>query len=756
VKGKKSWLGRRVEATATFVKKRLFYSLFVMGLLAAFTAIGVANPFFVQSIRLLAFDSLQKLSPRPYDERQPVRVVDIDDASLAALGQWPWPRTVMAELIAKIGAAGAASITTDIIYAEPDRTSLVRYTKGLPGDRAEEVAKLIGGPLDNDAVFAATIKTVPVVLGTVLIDDGNPQKASKKSGFAVAGDDPRPFLHGYTGVLPNLPALDEAASGIGATNWIPDHDGIIRRVPLMFRAGDSYVPSLAAEALRVAQGASSYVLKSSNASGETAYGAKTGLNHIKIGAITAPTDPDGGIWPRFRHFDQRSYIPAYKVMSGDIEPDALNGDIVLIGISAPGLKDVRATPLDSTVPGVELHVQMLEQLLTGIRLTRPDFAPPLELMFTLAVCLLIGIFLPRVRASYSTIFTIVVIAGIFGGTWYAFTRQSLLFDPVAPSAAVLVMFGACTGWTYRQTQNQKGEMRKAFGQYLSPDYVQQLIANPDKLALGGEEREMTIMFCDVRGFTGISETLDAHGLTRFINMLLTPLTGEILERRGTIDKYMGDAIMAFWNAPLPNPEHADFAVKAGIAMANSMARFNEIWKADCEAAGRVYKEVKIGVGLNTGVCCVGNLGSDQRFDYSVIGDEVNIASRFEGLTKQYGVTLAIGERTAELIEHTGMAKIELDLVRVKGRNKPSNLYTLADTLEVPDGRIPDLVALHEAFIVAYRSQQWDEAEAKMHAAEAIGAPGLEKLYHIYADRIAHYRAEPPGADWDGAYTATEK
>ena len=267
---------------------------------------------------------------------------------------------------------------------------------------------------------------------------------------------------------------------------------------------------------------------------------------------------------------------------------------------------------------------------------------------------------------------------------------------------------------------------------------------------------MTILFCDVRGFTGISETLNAQGLTRFINMLLTPLTAEIVEHRGTIDKYMGDAIMAFWNAPLPNEGHAVDAVTAAINMANSMTKFNEIWKADCEANGRVFKEAKVGIGLNTGVACVGNMGSDQRFNYSVMGDEVNIASRFEGLTKQYGVTLAIGERTAEMIEPTGMAKIELDLVRVKGRNKPSHLFTLADTLEVPDGRIPELVALHEAFIVAYRSQQWDLAEEKMHAAEAIGAPGLEKLYHIYAERIAEYRAEPPGDDWDGAYTATEK
>ena len=736
--------------------RRLLYPLFVTFFLAVFVAVGVSNPFFVQSIRLLAFDGLQKLAPRAYDIRQPVRVVDIDDKSLEKLGQWPWPRTVMGSLIQKIGEAGAASITTDIMYAEPDRTSLVRYTKGLETDKAQQVAALIGGPLDNDAAFAAIIKQLPVVLGTVLINDGNPQKPTQKSGFAVAGDNPKPFLHGFAGVLRNLPELEAAASGLGATNWIPDHDGIIRRVPLMFRAGQSYVPSLAAEALRVAQRAGSYVLKSSNASGETAFGASTGLNHIKIGQIEAPTDADGGIWPRFRHFDERSYIPAWKVMSGEMDKDALNGDIVLIGISAPGLKDVRSTPLDAAVPGVELHVQMLEQLLENVRLTRPDYAPPLELVFTIVVSLIIAVLLPRMAASYSLGLVVVVLAGIFGFTWYAFTRQSLLIDPVNPALGVIVMFGACTAWTYRQTQNQRGEIRRAFGQYLSPDVVQQLVANPEKLALGGEEREMTIMFCDVRGFTGISETLDAQGLTRFINMLLTPLTGEILERRGTIDKYMGDAIMAFWNAPLPNEDHAKFAVEAGISMANSMAKFNEIWKADCEAGGRIYKEVKIGVGLNTGIACVGNLGSDQRFDYSVIGDEVNIASRFEGLTKQYGVTMAIGERTAEMIAGTGMSRLEIDLVRVKGRIKPSRLFTLAETLQVPDGRIPELLGLHEAFIEAYRSQRWDEAETHMHAAEAIGAPGLEKLYHIYADRIAEYRAEPPGDDWDGAYTATEK
>ncbi len=736
--------------------RKLLYPLFVSAFLVAFVAIGAANPFFVQSIRLLAFDSLQKLAPRAYDVDAPVRVVDIDDKSLEKLGQWPWPRTVMAGLVQKIGEAGAASITTDIMYAEPDRTSLGRYTKSLDPDKAQQVAMLIGGPLDNDQVFADTIKQLPVVLGTVLINDGNPQKPTQKSGFAVAGDNPKPFLHGFAGVLRNLPALEASASGIGATNWIPDHDGIIRRVPLIFRAGQNYVPSLAAEALRVAQGAGSYVLKSSNASGESAYGAHTGLNHIKIGQIEAPTDPDGGIWPHFRPFNEASYIPAWKVMSGEMDKDALNGKITLIGISAPGLKDVRATPLDAAVPGVELHVQMLEQLLKGERLTRPDYAPPGELVFTLAVSLLIAVLLPRMSAAYSSGLTLAVLAGVFGFSWYAFTKQSMLIDPVNPSLGIITIFGACTAWTYRQSQNQRGEIRRAFGQYLSPDLVAQMVANPDLLALGGEEREMTILFCDVRGFTGISETLNAQGLTRFINMLLTPLTGEIVEKRGTIDKYMGDAIMAFWNAPLPNPNHAVDAVTAAIAMANSMPKFNEIWKADCEANGSVFKEAKVGIGLNTGIACVGNMGSDQRFNYSVMGDEVNIASRFEGLTKQYGVTLAIGERTAELIEATGMAKIELDLVRVKGRNKPSHLFTLADTLQVPDGRIPELCGHHEAFIEAYRGQRWDEAETHMHAAEAIGAPGLEKLYHIYAERIAEYRAEPPGDDWDGAYTATEK
>lgn len=737
--------------------RKLLYPLFVLGIVALFVVIGVTNPFFVQSVRLLTFDSMQKLAPRAYDERQPVRVVDIDDKSLAVLGQWPWPRTVMAELIGKIGAAGAASITTDIIYAEPDRTSLGRYTKNLSADKADEVAQLVGGPLDNDAVFAETIGKLPVVLGTVLIDDGSPKVPTQKSGFAVAGDNPKPFLHGFTGVLPNLPALDTAASGIGATNWIPDHDGIIRRVPLMFRAGDKYVPSLAAEALRVAQGAGSYVLKASNASGETAYGAKTGLNHIKIGAIEAPTDADGGIWPRFRHFDERSYIPAWKVMSGEIAPDALNGDIVLLGISAPGLKDVRATPLDSTVPGVELHVQMLEQLLTGVRLTRPDYAPPLELIFTIVASLLIAALLPRVRASYSSTLAIVIVAGIFGYAWYAFTKQSLLFDPVNPSLAVTVMFFACTAWTYRQTQNQKGEIRKAFGQYLSPDVVQQLIANPEKLALGGEERELTIMFCDVRNFTSISEALgDAAALTKFINTLLTPLTGAILERGGTVDKYMGDAIMAFWNAPLPNAEHARLAAEAAVAMADSMPALNEIWKAEAEAAGRKHIEVKVGIGLNTGIACVGNLGSEQRFDYSVIGDEVNIASRFEGLTKQYGMTVAIGERTAESIASTGLKTLEIDLVRVKGRLTPSRLFTLAETLHVPAGRMDELLPLHAAFIAAYRSQQWEEAIALKAKASALEVPGLEKLYDIYAHRIEDYLANPPGADWDGAYTATEK
>jgi adenylate cyclase len=552
----------------------------------------------------------------------------------------------------------------------------------------------------------------------------------------------------------NLPALDEAAKGIGSINWVPDRDQVVRRVPLIYRVGDAYMPTLVTESLRVAEDASTYILKASNASGETAFGEATGLNHIKIGDAEIPTDADGGIWVRYRPSNPAAYIPAWKVLAGENDENTVAGRIILVGTSAPGLIDLRATPIDAAIPGVEIHAQALEHILAGRSLTRPDYAPALELAIMLVLGIGLSVVLPRIAARTSAVLGVSAIALLIGGGWAAFRYGGLLFDPSYPSLFLFVLTTAATLYVYRRVELQRTEVRRAFSHYVSPTVVDELIAHPERLELGGVVRDLTLLFCDVRNFTSISEQLTAHELTRFINSLLTPLSEVILDHRGTIDKYMGDAIMAFWNAPLDDAAHAEHACRSALGMAARMAELNKIWQAEAEAAGRPFRKVAIGIGINSGNCCVGNLGSVQRFDYSAIGDDVNVASRYEGLSKYYGLTIVVGEPTVARLPDPRV--LELDLMRVKGRAAPTRIFTLLDALG-GDGGLADRIApIHAEMLAAYRRKDWNGAEAAIAACQAVGLTSLEAFYDTYLARIATWRESPPPDDWDGAYTALVK
>ena len=728
------------------------YVLLVACVLAGATMLRIADPFALQALRLIAFDSFQRLNPQSYDPTLPVRIVDIDEASLERIGQWPWPRTTVARLLTTLRDQGAAVVGFDVLFAEPDQTSPAQLVKALPPEEAAALAAALKGLPDNDLVFAEAVGTSPSVLATVLTGRKDAPAPPIKAGFANAGDDPRPFLANFAGSTGNLPVLDEAAAGIGALNWIPDRDQVVRRIALVFAVGDQFVPSLSAEALRVAQGASTYVLKASNASGEAAFGAATGMNHIKVGGIELPTDADGAIWLQFRPSNPDAFIPAWTVLEGSNDPNEIAGSIILVGTSAPGLDDLRATPLDASIPGVEIQAQTIEHILSGRQLTRPDYGGAIELILVVVLGIAIAAVLPRISAIASAALGIAVVAVIFAGAWYAYTELDLLFDPSYPAAALVLLVAVATLFIYRQVEQQRAQVRLAFSHYVAPSVVDELIAHPERLELGGEVRELTILFCDVRNFTSISERLNAHELTEFINSLLTPLTDVILHKRGTIDKYMGDAIMAFWNAPLDDPDHAANACTASIEMAAAMHDLNRKWEAEAKAAGRPFVPVAIGIGINTGNCCVGNLGSAQRFDYSAIGDDVNVASRIEGLSKLYGLTVVIGETTAGGVT---APILELDLIKVKGRATPSRLYTLTAALGDPD-TVTRLVPHHAAMLEAYRTQAWDQAEAAITECRAIGVNTLSKLYDLYEARIAGWRLAPPPENWDGSFAATEK
>jgi len=734
---------------------RLLYILIVGTVIIASLVLRVWDPNPVARLRSLVFDTYQRMSPRVFDPALPVRVVDIDEESLKAIGQWPWPRTVLADLVDKLAEAGAAAIGFDIVFPEPDRMSPASALRfWLKSDSLQSLKEEIDSLPSNDQVFAEAIGKAPVVLGFI----GTPQGTSipeTKAGFAHSGDDPKLFVPYFPGAAASLKEMQDNAQGTGSLNWIPEYDQIIRRMPMMVTVGETLYPSFAADLLRLAQGASTFVVKSSGASGEEAFGEKTGIINIRVGDFEVPTETNGQMWIRFTPESKERYLPAWKVLNGEIGADDIAGRILIIGTSAAGLLDLRATPLEASVPGVSLHAQAVEQMLLGTFLERPDFATVGELLYILAIGTLIAFLIYRLGALGSAVLCGIAIAAVIGISWYAFKSLNLLVDPIYPALALAAIYLAGTLVIFLRTERERNRVRNAFSHYMAPALVKRLADDPSRLKLGGETREMTLLFSDVRGFTTISEGLNAEELTRFLNSLFTPLSNIILEEQGTIDKFMGDAVMAFWNAPLEDTAHPSHACSAALRMMDEMERLNADWHEEAEAKGRSFKPVKIGIGLNTGICCVGNLGSETRFDYSVIGDNVNIASRLEGQSKTYNVGTIVGESTHDRAPE--FAYLEIDLLKVKGKTEATRIFALLGNNAMKESRhFIVLTERHSEFLARYRAQDWDAAESLASECERLNSSSLGKLYALYRERIAYFRTSPPPPHWDGTAEALSK
>jgi adenylate cyclase len=733
--------------------KSRVYWLFVGAFLFAAVAVFYANLGVLQSLRYLVFDSYQRIAPAASISNSPVRIVDVDEASIARFGQWPWPRTTMARLTNALGALHAKAIVFDVMFSEPDRTSPEQMLQWVDPDQRSVLQNAIGGWPTHDALFADALAHNPTVLAATFEDGGPAETFPLKAGMVVSGSDPAPSLPSFSGFAGDLPSLIEAAHGIGSMNWVPDRDQVMRRVPLLFAQGGALAPSLALEGLRVAEGQTTYVVRSSNAHGSNGGGARPRVIQVRVGDHALATDATGAIWLHFRRSDRGAYISAARVLSGEVDAAQISGKIVLIGTSAPGLLDLRATPLDAAIPGVEVHQQAIEQMIANDYLTRPDFAPAIELLTAVLAVLVLAFAAPRLSASAGAFLGAAIIAAILLAGIGLFLSGGYLFDPIFPSACAALFASGSGLYLFQRTEQQRAEIRRAFGQYVSPGVVRQLAANPAALKLGGEVRDLSLLFCDVRNFTGISEGLSAEELTSFINSLLTPLSDIIIERGGTVDKYMGDSIMAFWNAPTDDSEHARHACEAAEQIVARMVDLNTQWRANAEAAGRSFAKVSIGIGVNSGECCVGNLGSERRFDYSAIGDNVNVTARLEGLTKILGLAFVAGEETVRRLPD--MAFLEVDLIRLKGRSAPSRVFTLMSTIELGQGDHADLKNAHDSFIAAYRAAAWADARAQLAALQARDIKGLNALYAVYQERIAALESENAG-DWDGVFTATTK
>ena len=724
-----------------------FYWLAVVVFAIVASGFFYLRPPLLASLRNLAFDAYQRAAPAAAMPDSPIRVVHIDESSLARLGQWPWSRATMAEITQNLGDAGAAAIVFDVLFAEPDRTSPEQLLVAAPPARRAALARALGAGVEtHDAMFAAALERNATVLAASLHEQEIGGAFPMRAGLATAGDDPAPYLLGLPGVSTSLPILTDAAHGVGFINWLPDGDQVVRRVPLLLRHNDEIAPSLSLEALRVALGASTYVVRSANASGASAFGAHTGINAVRVGPIEIPTAADGQVWLRFRAYDQAEAIPAWQVASGEFAPSRFEGAIVLIGASAPGLMDLRATPLDASIPGVEIHRQLLEQTLSGDFLTRPDFAPGIELLLALFAIAILALAAPRFGPSRNAAIGFILVAAIWGLGFFLFISANYLFDPIFPTLAALIFAASAATYFYQRTEHQRADIRRAFGQFVAPSVVRQLTAHPERLKLGGEVRELSVLVCDIRSFSKIAEHMTAEELTAFINSFLTPVSDIVIENGGTIDKYMGDAILAFWNAPLDQPDHAERACRAALEIMACVQGLNAAWRREAEAAGRTFEDVRIGIGVNTGECCVGNLGSERRFDYSAIGDNVNIASRLESLTKAYGLTLLVSEQTRDAAPDVLL--MEADLVRLHGRSGATRVFT-ASLEQTPEG------AAHGAFLEAFRAGRFDEARARLSELQAASPPAFGALYANYAQRLERLSAHTP-ADWDGVYDPERK
>ncbi len=742
------------------LRRGVIYLLPMTVLLVAIGARIVA-PDLLDRLSLIAFDLYQRAAPRQ-PGNAPIRIVDIDDRSLNKIGQWPWPRTIVAKMVDRLAAAGAAVIAFDIDFAEPDRTSpkmllpLIAQNGVSPAD----AEKLLAALPDPDRALAASIKKIPVATGFILTDRGESRPPAEKAGFAMTGTDPLGHVESFPKVVPNLPVIEAAAAGDGFLNQYLDWDHVVRRVPLILTlsakgsAQASAVtpyPSLAAEALRLAFGASTYILRASGANGERNFGQDTGLTAIRIGPVTVPTDAAGRVWLHYAAHDPDRYISAADILAGTFDPARISGHIVLVGTSASGvINDLQATPLARGVPGVEIHAQLIDEVLQGDFLNRPDWAIGAEILFALVVGGALILALPRIGAISGAAVGGACIAAALGGSWLAFKYAHLLLDPIYPWVVISLVYLVASLIGYLRTEARQREIRSAFSRYMSPHYVEELAKHPEKLVLGGEMRVMTIMFCDIRGFTTRAEGMDAHALTHFMNTFLSPMTEIITEEKGTIDKYIGDCIMAFWNAPLDDPDHAKNAVHAAQLMRRKLIELNHMWAEEAAAAGKSFRPVQIGIGINTGECCVGNFGSQEHFDYSLLGDPVNLASRLEGLGKVYGIDLVIGEETASRLDEPAL--IEVDLVAVKGKSQAGRVYTL------PPERIEaeEFGDRHSDLLRAYRHQDWSAALGLLADSRLAAARHLAPVYDLYRRRIAHFQIEAPPADWDGVFTAEEK
>ncbi len=746
-------------------RKRTFPAAAGFFLLLVAAVVHFFQPLSLQSFGNLLFDHYQRTAPRPYEDVY-VRVVDIDEESLRRFGQWAWPRPLIADMTQRLADAGAGVIAFDIVFSEPDRTSPENLGPILErGGAGAEVIESLRDYEPHDVSIGRTFSTLPVIMGYFLEQMEGKTDPLRRVGVVTLGDDPTGTLPTYRSATTSLEVIESQALDAGFVSIQKDADGVIRAAPMLAVMKDEIYPSLSLAVLRfiaeaMGENAGAYVLKTSTASRQ--YGARSSdIVSIKVGGFEIPTTPDGAVWMKYTASKENRMVPAWKVLDPNTTDAELRelfeGTIVFVGTGAQGLRDLVPTPVDPALPGVLVHAQALEQMLLGDFIQRPDWAPGVRMIAMLAGGLILILIVPIAGPLRSGLVGAVIVGGLFWLSWFLYDERSLLFDPVYPALALLVVYGSTSLVSFVVTEAEKSYIKDAFDRYLSPEMVEKLADDPSQLALGGQEREMTILFSDIRSFSKISEGMTPEELTTYLNTYLTPMTDILMSHKATVDKYIGDAVMSFWNAPLDDPDQYKNAARSALAMMEKLDAMNAARGRDDAQPGEALPvKTAIGIGLHSGLTSVGNMGSEQRFAYSVLGDTVNTASRLEGMTKQYGVGILVGDETARHLD--GFATFEVDRAKAVGKDEWLTIFVLVGDETV--GGDPRFVQLRERqgeFLEAYRQQDFDKALTLADECILLGKHfGLQRYYGIMKDRIEGYRSDPPPPHWDGVYVFSSK
>jgi adenylate cyclase len=713
---------------------------------------------FVDLLENLAYDYRLVLTmPKTVDKR--VVIVDIDEKSLAEIGRWPWRRDLQARLMDELfNYYKVAIVGFDVVFAEPDESSGLKILEKLAVSEFRDVPEFgnrIDGlrqVLDYDQLFADSLTNRATILGYYFNTSGEgaerlrsgviPAPVLEKSDFR-GKDIEIPVAVGYGA---NLEKLQDSAMGGGHFNPSIDADGIVRRIPLLYEFEDEYYEALSLAMVRAIHGIDHIepVFVDPDMFSKTDY---TGLEWIRLGHLRIPVDEHLQVLVPYRgRQNSFAYVSATDVLHGRLQPAVLKDAIVLVGTTAPGIFDLRATPMQNKYPGVEIHANLIAGILDQDIKEKPPYTLGAEFVFMLFIGLTLAILIPCISPLWANIVFVVVTLVVAGFNLFIWQYANLVLPIASILVMILGMYLLNMTFGFFVERRGKRQITGLFGQYIPPELVDEMSENPEACSMDAENREMTVLFSDVRGFTTISEGLSPGDLSALMNEFLTPMTKIIHQNRGTIDKYMGDAIMAFWGAPLVDAEHARHTLETGMAMLERLNAIRDEFKA------RGWPEIRIGVGINTGEMSVGNMGSEFRMAYTVIGDAVNLGSRLEGLTKAYGVEIIVSETTRAAVPD--YAYRELDKVRVKGKDEPITIYEpIAPVPEISKAEI-DEIKLYKQALKYYLDQDWDMAEMQLLNLQKQHPDRV--LYNLYIDRVQNYRNNPPGTDWNGVFTHTSK